>query len=92
MSPTRPPKWRLLENVVTAIERSLNTVVGTKVIPNASVPERISGVLRQVDVYVEIPTGPRHLRIGVEVRDESAPLDIVDVEQLVGKLNKLDVD
>src|SRR2546422_202002 len=92
MSSPGTPKWKIVENVVTAIERSLNTVEGAKVIPNASIRERISGVARQVDVYVEIPTGPRILRVGVEVRDESVPVDLPEIEQLITKLKKLDVD
>ena len=68
------PNWKIVENVVTAIEHSLNSVTETKVVPNASVLERVSGVARQIDVYVEIPTGPRILRIGIEVRDKSTPL------------------
>lgn len=87
-----PPKWKVVENVVAAIERSLAAVPGTRVIPNASVSERISGVPRQVDVCVEIPTGPRVLRIGVEVRDKSTPLDLPEVEQLIAKLKKLELD
>lgn len=86
------PKWKIVENVVAAIERSLNKVTGTKVIPNAFVLERISSVPRQVDVYLEIPTGPRTLRIGVEVRDEAAPADLPEIEQLITKLKKLDLD
>jgi len=87
-----PPKWKMVENVVAAIERSLNQVPGTKVIPNASVPERVSCVQRQVDVYLEIPTGPRTLRIGVEVRDAAATADLPEIEQLIAKLKKLDLD
>ncbi len=86
------PKWKIMENVVAAIERSLNIVPGTKVIPNASVPERISGVPRQLDVYLEIPTGPRTLRVGVEVKDEAAPANLPEIEQLITKLKKLDLD
>ncbi|MDD2389204.1 MAG: restriction endonuclease [Desulfobacterales bacterium] len=81
-----------MENIVAAIERSLNIVPGTKVIPNASIVERISAVPRQVDVYLEIPTGPRTLRIGVEVKDEAAPVDLPEIEQLIVKLKKLDLD
>jgi restriction endonuclease len=87
-----PAKWKVVENVVAAFERSLIAIVGTKVIPNSSVPERVSGTRRQVDVYIEIPTGNRILRIGVEVRNECVPLDLVQVEQLVAKLGKLDID
>lgn len=86
------PKWKVTENVVAAIERSLNIVQGARVIHNASVPERISGAARQVDVYVVIPTGPRELRVGVEVRDKSCPVDLPEVEQLIAKLKKLDID
>jgi hypothetical protein len=86
------PRWRLLEGVVASLERSLATVEGTRVVPNARIPERVSSELRQVDVYLEVPVGVRTLRIGIEVKDEAAPLDLPDVEQLVVKLKKLDVD
>lgn len=92
MNPEDTPKWKVVENVVTAIERSLNTVEGAKVIPNASIRERVSNIARQVDAYVEIPTGPRVLRVGVEVRDESVAVDLPEIEQLITKLKKLDVD
>lgn len=85
-------KWQLLEGVVAAIERSLSAVPGTKVIPNAAVPVRGSRKTRQVDVLVEIPTGPRRIRVGVEVRNKRAPLDVTQVEQLAAKLSKLDLD
>jgi len=68
--PTKKKKWQSLEGVVTAIERSLNTISGTSVVPNAAVPVRGSTKTRQVDVLVEIPTGPRTMRMGVEVRDK----------------------
>lgn len=86
------PKWKVVENVVAAIERSLTGVQGAKVIANASIQERVSGIPRQVDVCVEIPTGPRVLRVGLEVRDTAAVLDLPDVEQLIAKLKKLDID
>lgn len=92
MSSSETPKWKVVENVVAAIERSLNTAAGANVIRNASIQERISGVPRQVDVYVEIPTGPRRLRIGIEVRDKSVALDLPEIEQLIAKLTKLDID
>ena len=92
MKPVDQPKWKVVENVVAAIERSLNGVQGAKVIANASVQERVSAIARQVDVCVEIPTGPRVLLVGVEVRDKAAALDLPEVEQLIAKLKKLDID
>jgi hypothetical protein len=86
------PKWKVVENVVAAIESSLASVPGTKVVRNALVPTRIGGQPRQVDVYIEIPTGPRSLRVAIEVRDKTRVLSIEQVEQLCSKLRGLDID
>jgi hypothetical protein len=86
------PRWKLLERVAAAIERSVATVDGTVVTPNAKVPERVTGKLRQVDVLVEIPASGRRLRIAMEVRDFATPLSVPQVEGLIAKLAKLDVD
>lgn len=86
------PKWKIVENVVAAVERSLITVSGSTVIANAAIPELVSGVSRQVDVCVVIPVGLRVLRIGIEVRDKSEVLDLPEIEQLIAKLQKLDID
>jgi hypothetical protein len=85
-------KWQVLEGIAAAIERSLAEVLGTKVVLNAAVPMRGSARTRQVDVLVEIPTGIRRLRVGVEVKDQRAPLDVTQVDQLAAKLAKLEVD
>lgn len=90
--PERIRKWQVLEGVVAAIEHALATVPGTRVIPNARVPSRGSSKNRQVDVVVEIPTGPRLLRVGIEVRDKGHPLDVTQVEQLGAKLSNLELD
>ncbi len=67
-------------------------IPASRVTRNVVVLERSSGRRRQVDVLVEIPTGQRTFRVGVEVRDESRPLDLTGVEQRCMKLAKLDVD
>ena len=91
----RQPKtkrWQVLEGVVAAIENSLNAVPGTSVVPNAMVRVRGSDQTRQVDVLVKIPTGPRKIRIGIEVRDKNVALDVTQIEQLAAKLAKLELD
>lgn len=88
----RIKKWQVLEGLVAAIERALASVPNTRVILNARVPVRGSSKRRQVDIVVEIPTGPRLLRVGVEVRDKSHPLDVTQVEQLGAKLSNLELD
>jgi len=79
-----------VEGVVTALERSLADVPGSKVTPNAQVPERVGGETRQLDAYVEIPTGTRAFRVGVEVRDFRC--DVTHIEQLAAKLKSLMID
>jgi hypothetical protein len=88
----RLPRWRVIENVVAAIERSVVGIPGAVVTANVSIREVITGTPRQVDVLVEVPTGNRVLRVGVEVRDRTSPADLPDVEQLVEKLGKLELD
>jgi len=87
-----PPRWKILENVVAAIEASLNGVPGANIIPNAGVPDRVSGTRRQVDVFIEVPTGARQIRVGIEVRHEKARVDLPEAEGLIAKLKKLDID
>jgi hypothetical protein len=41
---------------------------------------------------VEIPTKSGAFRIGIEVKDESTPVDLPEIEGLIAKLNKLDID
>ena len=90
--PGRTARWKLLERVVAAIEHSVATVEGTAVTANAKVPERLTGKPRQVDVLVQFPASGREFRIAVEVRDYSSPLSLPQIEGLISKLGKLDVD
>jgi hypothetical protein len=74
------------------MERSVVGIPGAVVTANVSIREVITGTPRQVDVLVEVPTGNRVLRVGVEVRDRNSPMDLPGVEQLVEKLGKLELD
>jgi hypothetical protein len=47
---------------------------------------------RQVDVFVQCPSGPRTFAIGIDVKDTKSPLDIEDMEQLWAKASTLTVD
>lgn len=76
MNSERLPHWKLVENVVAAIEAALSTVDGTVVTPNVMIPERVSGLARQVDVRLEIPAaGIRSLRDGGRGRHERTQLE-----------------
>ncbi|MBX7135015.1 MAG: restriction endonuclease [Fimbriimonadaceae bacterium] len=90
--PTKPaPKWQIVENVVAAIEMFYaKTSPSAKIIQKARLPQDDRPEQRrEVDVLVVIPAGRRTARIGVDVKNEKAPLDVVVVEQLIGKYSKL---
>jgi hypothetical protein len=89
---SKTKRWEILEGVVAAIEKSLNTVPGTSVVPNVMVKVKGSDRTRQIDVLVKIPVGSREIRIGIEVRDKNVPLDVTQIEQLAAKIAKLELD
>lgn len=87
-----PAKWRAVEGVVAALERAL-APSGAVVTPNAQVPYRDDPTrTRQVDVHVSIRSGPRTLTVGIEVKDESKPMSVDDVEGIAEKLSKVQLD
>jgi len=76
----KTPKWKLIETVVTAIE---GAEPGAAVAPSAKIPSRTtSGETRQIDVHVATKAGRRLITMGIEVKNEKAPLDIEIVEQV----------
>ena len=85
------PKWQVIENLVAVLEWFYSreapgaTVVQKALLHHDADPER----RREVDVLVTVPVGRRALRIGVDVKNEKAPLDVTVIEQLVGKYSKL---
>lgn len=87
-----PPGWQIVENVVAAVERILGKTSGWRVTQNVMVQQRGSDRRRQVDVFAEWPEETRAFRIGIDVKAESAPLDIESMEQLCAKARKLDID
>jgi hypothetical protein len=86
-------KWQVVENVVAALELHFNKVPGTRVVQKGMVPYRNNPKRRrEIDIVVEIPSGPRLIVIGVEVKCERAPLDVVRIEQLEAKFSKVRLD
>ena len=86
-------KWQVVENVVAAIEKVRTKVPGMRLIQKAQVCEKRHGdSTREVDVLIEIPTGDRTLRVGVEVKHEARPIDVVTMEGLSSKKDKLSID
>lgn len=86
------PRWKVVENAVAAIQAAHGQSGQWTVTPNAMVRERVSGKRRQVDAFLECPSGPTVFRVAIDVKDKGQPLDIQIVEQLCAKGEKLDVD
>jgi Restriction endonuclease len=63
-----------------------------QITPNAMVARRDSARRRQVDVFASCPSGPATFRVGIDVKDERAPVDIETMEQLCAKGLGLELD
>lgn len=76
------PDWKLLEHLVAEIQRQLA--------PDASVKHNVclhgidSETQRQIDVLVEQPVGQYRMRIVIDCKDYSKPVDVKSVEEFFG--------
>lgn len=77
-----PPDWQKLELLVADIQRQL--APGAKVTHNARVPGLDSETMRQVDVLVEQSVGQYSIRIALDCKDYSTPVDVKGVEEFHG--------
>lgn len=76
------------ERLVELIERSIQGP-GATIRRNVKVPELATGSLRQVDVWITIPSGHAESTIAAEAKDYSLPLNITIMEQTIAKHEKL---
>lgn len=86
--------WQFVENVVAAIEAFANgKLPDVAITPKAMIPTRHHPeVLREVDVLVCFRAGSRTLRIGVDVKAESRPVDLPLLDGLWAKAEGLELD
>jgi len=92
VSTAKHPRWRVVENVVAAIQQVIGHDAGWTVTQNAAVAQRDSSRRRQVDVYLECPSGPEAFRVAIDVKSSGRALDLEEIEQLCAKAGKLQVD
>lgn len=87
-------KWQVVENVVAAIESAAHSrLPDLEVTPKAKLATRgHPGALREVDVLVSFSAGGRQIRIGIDVKAHSRPLDIEMVGSLYEKASSLSID
>jgi hypothetical protein len=80
------PDWKLYEKAIARIEKSYGNC---KVTPNHRPIGRLSGVKRQVDVWLEASVGDNHIvRVAIECRHHTdTPVDIKDIDAFCGFLD-----
>lgn len=81
MNPHKP-EWEQLELLVAAIQREL--APGATVTHNAKLPGIQSETDRQIDVLVEQNIGQYVLRIVIDCKDYTTPVDVKGVEEFFG--------
>jgi hypothetical protein len=78
------PDWKLYENAIAEIEESLENC---EVKQNYKPIGKLSGVQRQVDVWLSTKIGNNHeVTVAIECRRYNKPVAIKDVEAFVGFL------
>jgi len=76
------PKWRRFEELVKKIQSDL--APGATVTLDVKVPGITSGVDRQIDIAVYQQVGQFNLFIAIDCKDLSNPVDVKDVEEVMG--------
>ena len=76
------PEWQQLELLVAAIQRQL--APGAKVTHNAKLIGSQSETERQIDVLVEQNIGQYPMRIVIDCKDHSTPVNVKGVEEFAG--------
>lgn len=79
---TEKPEWQQLELLVASIQRELSP--NAKVTHNAKLRGHQSEVDRQIDVLVEQNIGQYLMRIVIDCKDYSTPVDVKGVEEFHG--------
>jgi hypothetical protein len=65
---------------------------GVKVKETQILKDFVDGTEREIDVLIEIPSGPRTIRVAIECRDQKRPATIKWIDELAGKYRNLPVD
>ena len=86
-----PPRSNSFQRLIVLVEAALGPL-GGRVIESLMLQDLATGKAREIDVAIEIPTGPRTIRIALEARDHRRPAGVQWIDELVGKYIHLPVD
>jgi hypothetical protein len=79
---------RELELLIEKLEKTV-LPKGAKITSPGFIPDRITGVLREVDILIEHKVGTSQIRIIIECRDRNSIQDVTWIEQIHTKVNDI---
>jgi hypothetical protein len=83
-------KGKSFEDLISWIHTCL--AEKARIMPDAKIPDKDSGELRQVDIAIYVTDGPYQMFIIVEVRDRKKPVGSGYVDEIKGKRDSMDAD
>jgi restriction endonuclease len=86
-----PPRSNSFQRLILLIEASL-APIGARIIESLMLRDLVSGHLREIDIAIDIPSGPRTIRVALECRDHKRPASVQWINELTGKYMHLPVD
>lgn len=86
-----PPRSNAFQRLILLLESRL-TLSGAVVTESLMLNDLIDGTPREIDIALEIPIGPRTIRVAVECRDHQRPASVQWINELTGKYLHLPVD
>jgi hypothetical protein len=86
-----PPRSNEFQRLILLIESHL-APLGAQVSESLMLRDLIDESQREIDIALEIPTGPRTIRVAIECRDHERPAGVEWIDELIGKYSHLPVD
>lgn len=86
--PQRTNQFQRIVHVIADLLAPSSATVRSSV----ELPERESGILREVDTVIEIGAGLSMVRIAVECRERGRRADVQWIDELIGKYSRLPID
>jgi len=83
-------KGKYFEDLISWIHMCL--AENARVVPNAKIPDKDSGELRQVDIAIHVTEEPYRMLIVVEVRDRKRPVGSGYIEEIESKRDSVGAD
>ena len=85
--PPLTPDWKKYEELAAQMQREMSP--GATVTTNVRLPGRRSQTQRQIDILIEQDVTPYKIRIAIDCKDYAEPVDVKDVEAVIGLVDDI---